>query len=86
MSSSHRDIRKYPNAASAKGRIEVIQEQGETIFVPSCWHHQVWNLVRKFIILWTELSDKLSHLFGKETLEYFIDKHPGYFHDQKAVL
>ncbi|XP_037778337.1 2-oxoglutarate and iron-dependent oxygenase JMJD4-like [Penaeus monodon] len=39
-----KDIRKYPNAASAKGRIEVIQEQGETIFVPSCWHHQVWNL------------------------------------------
>lgn len=24
---------------------EVIQEAGQIIFVPSGWHHQVWNLV-----------------------------------------
>ena len=25
--------------------IDVIQKQGEIIFIPSGWHHQVWNLV-----------------------------------------
>ncbi|XP_045625875.2 2-oxoglutarate and iron-dependent oxygenase JMJD4 isoform X2 [Procambarus clarkii] len=38
------DSSKYPKAPSAIGRLEVIQELGETIFVPSGWHHQVWNL------------------------------------------
>lgn len=38
------DTSKYPKAASASGRLEVIQEQGQTIFVPSGWYHQVWNL------------------------------------------
>lgn len=40
-----RDSSQYPKAASASGRLEVIQEQGQTILVPSGWHHQVWNLV-----------------------------------------
>ncbi|KAK4304391.1 hypothetical protein Pmani_023660 [Petrolisthes manimaculis] len=39
-----RDVTKYPQASEASGRLEVIQEQGQTIFVPSGWHHQVWNL------------------------------------------
>ncbi|KAK7084703.1 JmjC domain-containing protein 4 [Halocaridina rubra] len=38
------DSSVYPKASLAKGRLEIIQEQGETIFVPSGWHHQVWNL------------------------------------------
>ncbi|CAL4109312.1 unnamed protein product, partial [Meganyctiphanes norvegica] len=38
------DVRKYPKASIAKGRLEVIQEPGEIIFVPTAWHHQVWNL------------------------------------------
>lgn len=25
--------------------IELIQNEGEILFVPSGWHHQVWNLV-----------------------------------------
>lgn len=25
--------------------IEIIQDAGEVIFIPSGWHHQVWNLV-----------------------------------------
>ncbi|KAH3750977.1 hypothetical protein DPMN_185517 [Dreissena polymorpha] len=36
---------KFPHAAEVKGRrIEVIQTQGQVMFVPSGWHHQVINL------------------------------------------
>eukprot|EP00112_Aurelia_sp_Birch-Aquarium-sp1_P006289 Seg1697.5 transcript_id=Seg1697.5/GoldUCD/mRNA.D3Y31 product="JmjC domain-containing protein 4" protein_id=Seg1697.5/GoldUCD/D3Y31 len=39
-----RDEKKYPNFHKATKPIEVIQEKGEVLFVPSCWHHQVHNL------------------------------------------
>lgn len=40
------DRKKYPNYdATSLRRFEIIQETGEIIFVPSGWHHQVWNLV-----------------------------------------
>lgn len=32
------------NALDSVKYFEVIQEPGEAIFVPSKWHHQVWNL------------------------------------------
>lgn len=37
---------KYQNLIQEKGvrSIEVIQKAGQTLFVPSGWHHQVWNL------------------------------------------
>ena len=38
----------FTKADKAKGKIEVIQDGGETIFVPSQWHHQVYNLVSCF--------------------------------------
>ncbi|XP_033728591.1 uncharacterized protein LOC117317769 isoform X2 [Pecten maximus] len=38
------DPEKYPHFSQSTGRIEVIQEPGEVIFVPSGWHHQVHNL------------------------------------------
>lgn len=35
---------KYPKFTKLKHRIEVTQLPGEVIFVPSGWHHQVFNL------------------------------------------
>ncbi|MCL4127774.1 UNVERIFIED_CONTAM: hypothetical protein GTU68_063238 [Idotea baltica] len=45
-----RDPNQYPKAHLAQGRVEVIQESGETIFVPSNWHHQVWNLQLSYLL------------------------------------
>lgn len=39
------DENLYPNYKKVRCRIEVIQEAGEIIYVPSGWHHQVYNLV-----------------------------------------
>lgn len=36
----------YPRSEEACQPLEIIQEAGEIIFVPSGWHHQVYNLVR----------------------------------------
>ncbi|KAL4216910.1 JmjC domain-containing protein 4 [Mactra antiquata] len=45
MSPDHDDLEKYPHAHKVKSqRLEVIQGQGQVIFVPSGWHHQVFNL------------------------------------------
>ena len=30
---------------------EVIQEAGQVIFIPSGWHHAVWNLVSSYEII-----------------------------------
>ena len=46
-----RDKSQYPRAGEAEGKIEIIQNEGQTIFVPSSWHHQVWNLVNTLINL-----------------------------------
>lgn len=41
-----RDRGLYPHSEEACQPLEIIQEAGEIIFVPSGWHHQVYNLVR----------------------------------------
>ncbi|XP_071490381.1 2-oxoglutarate and iron-dependent oxygenase JMJD4-like [Diadema antillarum] len=38
------DGKKYPHSHQAREPLEVIQEAGQVIFVPSGWHHQVFNL------------------------------------------
>ncbi|KAF6214830.1 hypothetical protein GE061_009573 [Apolygus lucorum] len=38
------DSSKFPLYSPSVNRIVLIQEVGDAIFVPSGWHHQVWNL------------------------------------------
>ncbi|XP_072116150.1 2-oxoglutarate and iron-dependent oxygenase JMJD4 isoform X2 [Mobula birostris] len=38
------DKNLYPNYSQCCQPIEVVQEAGEVIFIPSGWHHQVYNL------------------------------------------
>ncbi|KAK2187911.1 hypothetical protein NP493_150g01016 [Ridgeia piscesae] len=38
------DRKLYPRYGDVTRRLEVIQEAGQIIFVPSGWHHQVFNL------------------------------------------
>lgn len=45
------DHTKYKMYDSTKLKcFDVTQEAGEIIFVPSGWHHQVWNLVNRIVI------------------------------------
>ncbi|XP_053569709.1 2-oxoglutarate and iron-dependent oxygenase JMJD4 [Bombina bombina] len=43
-SSCLQDKSIYPNASKCCQPIEVIQEAGQIIFIPSGWHHQVYNM------------------------------------------
>ncbi|XP_071943049.1 2-oxoglutarate and iron-dependent oxygenase JMJD4-like [Antedon mediterranea] len=43
-SSEMNDKTKFPKLSQLKQCIEVIQRAGEVIFIPSGWHHQVFNL------------------------------------------
>ncbi|XP_012871032.1 PREDICTED: jmjC domain-containing protein 4 [Dipodomys ordii] len=38
------DARLYPRSQHSSPPLEVLQEAGEMVFVPSGWHHQVYNL------------------------------------------
>ncbi|XP_048238027.1 2-oxoglutarate and iron-dependent oxygenase JMJD4-like isoform X2 [Haliotis rufescens] len=43
-SSELADQSRYPHYKHLQHRLEVYQEEGEIIFVPSGWHHQVYNV------------------------------------------
>jgi hypothetical protein len=58
------NAKEFPNWGKATP-IEVIQEQGEAIFVPSKWHHQVINL---------EDTISINHNWGNAcNLEFMLD-------------
>ena len=40
----------HPHSKEACQPLEIIQEAGEIIFVPSGWHHQVYNLVKTVML------------------------------------
>jgi hypothetical protein len=74
------DTVMYPGLAKArKHAIEVIQQAGETLFVPSGWHHTVENLAPTLSInhnwlnganirwSWEKLRTELEGLSSKET-------------------
>lgn len=44
-----RDTRIYPRYSQSQPPLEILQEAGEIVFIPSGWHHQVHNLVRAWI-------------------------------------
>lgn len=44
LSDDMTDRVQFPDFEKASKPITVIQREGEVIFVPSGWHHQVWNL------------------------------------------
>ncbi|XP_027563138.1 jmjC domain-containing protein 4-like, partial [Neopelma chrysocephalum] len=43
---SLQDRREYPRYSQSQPPVEIVQEAGEIVFIPSGWHHQVYNLVR----------------------------------------
>ncbi|XP_054282917.1 2-oxoglutarate and iron-dependent oxygenase JMJD4-like isoform X1 [Macrosteles quadrilineatus] len=43
-SPSLQDSSKYKDYHKLSRKYEIIQEAGDAIFVPSGWHHQVWNM------------------------------------------
>ena len=45
------DLSKIDLTALGINFIDFIQKEGEIIFVPSGWHHQVWNLVSQSFLL-----------------------------------
>jgi oxalate decarboxylase/phosphoglucose isomerase-like protein (cupin superfamily) len=44
-------FQKDLNADQTRNGIYVDQRAGETIFVPTGWHHQVWNMVKSLAIV-----------------------------------
>ncbi|TTB70975.1 JmjC domain-containing protein 4 [Bagarius yarrelli] len=60
------DRRHFPRFGEACRPLEVIQEAGEILFVPSGWHHQVYNLgelssVQKEIDEWRDTMESWDH-------------------------
>uniref|UniRef100_A0A8C5NQ55 Jumonji domain-containing protein 4 n=1 Tax=Junco hyemalis TaxID=40217 RepID=A0A8C5NQ55_JUNHY len=67
-----RDERIYPRSGRSQPPLEILQEAGEIVFIPSGWHHQVHNLEDTISInhnwvngcnvaaMWSFLQDELA--------------------------
>ncbi|KAF2979601.1 hypothetical protein EK904_003878 [Melospiza melodia maxima] len=67
-----RDKRIYPRYSQSQPPLEILQEAGEIVFIPSGWHHQVHNLEDTISInhnwvngcnvavMWSFLQDELA--------------------------
>lgn len=47
-----KDTKLFPYQDGIGEPVVLIQEVGDAVFVPSGWHHQVWNLVSVREYLW----------------------------------
>ncbi|XP_029813806.1 2-oxoglutarate and iron-dependent oxygenase JMJD4, partial [Manacus vitellinus] len=69
---SLQDRRVYPRYSQSQPPVEIVQEAGEIVFIPSGWHHQVYNLEDTIsinhnwvngcnvAIMWCFLQDELA--------------------------
>ncbi|KFV49392.1 JmjC domain-containing protein 4 [Tyto alba] len=69
---SLQDRRVYPRYNQSQPPVEIVQEAGEIVFIPSGWHHQVYNLEDTIsinhnwvngcnvAIMWCFLQDELA--------------------------
>ncbi|XP_072426144.1 2-oxoglutarate and iron-dependent oxygenase JMJD4 isoform X2 [Chiloscyllium punctatum] len=56
------DKNRYPKYSQCCQPIEVVQDAGEVIFVPSSWHHQVYNL--ELMAVQEEIREWKNHMEG----------------------
>jgi hypothetical protein len=66
----------YQNYHEMHHQYEIIQEAGDAIFVPSGWHHQVWNLVSILLLYLIQFMFIFQIIF---IFQDFIQKRKRYF-------
>lgn len=79
ITSLPRDLEQIDISAIGVTYYDIVQSAGEVVFVPSGWHHQVWNLVE------TSLKSLISSLPMKITQIYFYGVGGYYLHQSQLV-
>ncbi|XP_048579170.1 2-oxoglutarate and iron-dependent oxygenase JMJD4 isoform X2 [Nematostella vectensis] len=87
-----RNPEKFPNAAKAKQPIVILQKEGEVIFIPSGWFHQVhnmedtisinhnWTNAYGLMYMWKHIQDELFKV--KQSIEDCKDMPEWHLHCQ----